>query len=201
MIQQSKLFVTILTNVRRSYAKLVAYQATPRVNALDVDSVSYQETYNAASRHTIRNTEITPLDDKSPQESNKQILPAPTIKIPDTEDNKAVNIHQYEANKEATIRKLQHVLPLDEHKVTNKIDTNIEFIEMYDDQPNVPTIKTFHNLPTKQTLKTKTTYTNINPLLINILTDNGEVNKQGLNELQYHLIRPTSLQFFKTHCK
>ena len=75
----------------------------------------------------------TPTEDKSPQESNKQILPAPTTKIPDTTDNKTINIHQYEANQAATIRKLQHVLPTDNNDVTDTVDTDIEFIEMYED--------------------------------------------------------------------
>ena len=75
----------------------------------------------------------TPSTDTSRQDYHKQVLPAPTIKIPTDYSIKSMTLGTDIANNndpQATIQKLQHDLPENVEDIESKHDANIDFINM-----------------------------------------------------------------------
>ena len=157
----------------------------------------------------------TPETDSSTTDLHKQILPAPDIKYPTATKNTSEisnNTTKHETQ-QATIHKLQHVLPPltqpydpddTQHMTTKLCETqqneNIEFLVMQSMEENVPTIHMIQKVINPRTTTTNTTdITPINPLSTHILNPNGEVNLPELHTLQDQLIHPTPLKHFRTY--
>ena len=144
----------------------------------------------------------TPQTDTSKQTSGKELLPAPEIKLPNQVSNKEQNntkdIKPNTPN--ATIHKLQHVLPNNSEDNINYEDDDIEFltpIEMDNNTPVINTLSPQSSSNTKST--TKTNRNHINPLSVEILNNNAEVNVPELHALQDSLLSHSSIKLFTPH--
>ncbi len=144
-----------------------------------------------------------PSTDTSIQDTRKEVLPAPVTKLPNhTEHNEAnkVDHHSPNNNHNATIRKLQHVLPEEDINENTEIDDDIEFIHAIQMDDNTPVIRTMHrSIKTKDSIHPPTPNSDVNPLSIDVLTKNGEVNTTELHALQTELIQATPLRYFTPH--
>ena len=84
------------------------------------------------------------------------------------------------------------------YQATQQQSVSGEFIEDINMEENTPVIHNLNKSTTNEdtnTIQSKT----INPLSIDILTNNGEVNTNDLHELQEHLLQPTPLKYFTIH--
>ena len=123
---------------------------------------------------------------------------------------------------QATIKKLQHVLPTDPEDNLPHYDEDIELISQghineptptitnfdsnctpFNDQSvhkTTPTISRFDSTLAPQYKTTQpNTQTGINPLSIEILTNNGQVNTNELHALQEQILQPTPNAYFIPH--
>ena len=127
----------------------------------------------------------TPSTDTSRQDTRKEVLPAPVTKIPilPEHDKSTKDVHHSTNNThDATIRKLQHVLPAEEFHENAELKDEIEFIQAIQMDDNTPVIRTMHRSPqTTAPIHPPTSNTAINPLSIDVLTVNGEINTTELH--------------------
>ena len=140
----------------------------------------------------------TPNTAKSDVTLHKHILPAPETKLPERNSNVETTTPyiQHDQSQQATIRKHQHVLP------TNSTDKeDIEFLSMINMEENTPTINVFYDSYETKTIIQPKTQSSINPLSIDILTNNGEVHIDELHTLQDQLMQPTPLKYFTPYQK
>ncbi len=141
-----------------------------------------------------------------PLRQTKNILPAPESKIPqdNTNTNKTMTDDRNDDSHNATIQKLQHVLPPYTTYSVPETDENIEFIESIDMDNNTPVINILISV-TKMKAgippSAHNSIQHINPMSTQILTKNTEVNTNDLYALQDHLLQPTPSNFFTPFCR
>ena len=144
----------------------------------------------------------TPDKDISPQSSSNTVLPAPQTKLLQdvTPSNANTDTNTNTTTLQATIHRLQHVLPTNDEEISIPVDEQIEFLDIIDMERNTPVLNIINQIP-RETKTYINKSNNINPLSIDLLTSNGEVNVTDLHTLQDQLLQPTPLKYFTTHCR
>lgn len=103
---------------------------------------------------------------------------------------------------QATIHKLQYVLPQTDEETTPTSKEYNEFIQRIDMEENTPTIHIISHkwMPDEHSVNAKISIIGINPLSVDNLNSNAEVNINNLQVFQEQLIQPIPLEFFNQHC-